>query len=47
MQNVYLDISANSAMSFALQGDLVGDVAADVLQSALKNTAIMSLDVIL
>lgn len=47
MQNVHLDISAHSAMSPVLQEGLVTDVAAGVLQSALMNTAIMSVDVIL
>lgn len=46
MQNVHWDISAHSAMSPALQEGLVTDVAALVLQIALLNTAIMSVDVI-
>lgn len=46
MQNVPLDISAHSAMSPVLQEGLVTDVAADVLQSALLITAILSVDVI-
>lgn len=47
MQNVHRDISARSAMSPVLQEGLVRDVAADVLQIALLNTAILSVDVIL
>lgn len=47
MQNVTLDISANSATSPALQEGLVTDVVADVPQSALLNTVTMSVDVIL
>lgn len=46
MQNVLWDISAHSAMSPALQEGLVTDVAANVLQIVLLNTAIMSVDVI-
>lgn len=45
MQNVHRDISANSAMSPVLQEGLVKDVAADVPQSALLSTAIISVDV--
>lgn len=45
MQNVHLDISANFAMSPALQERLVTDVVANVLQSALLSTAILSVDV--
>lgn len=47
MQNVHLDTSANSAMIHALQEGLVTDVAAGVLQNALLNTAILSVDVTL
>lgn len=47
MQNVQRDISAHSAMNPALQEGLVTDVAADVIQSARTNTAIISVDVIL
>lgn len=45
MQNVHLDISANFAMSPAPQERLVTDVVANVLQSALLSTAILSVDV--
>lgn len=41
------DISADSAMSPALQEGLERDVAEVVLQSALLSTAILSVDVIL
>lgn len=47
MQNVHRDISANSAMSPALQEGLVTDVAAGALQNALLKTAILSMDVTL
>lgn len=47
MQNVLRGISAHSAMSPALQEGLVTDVVANVFQSALLNTAIMSVDVLL
>lgn len=45
MQNVHWDISASFAMSPALQERLVTDVVANVLQSALLSTAILSVDV--
>lgn len=45
MQNVHRDISVNYAMSPVLQEGLVTDVAADVPQSALLSTAILSVDV--
>lgn len=45
MQNVHLDTLANFAMSPALQERLVTDVAANVIQSALLSTAILSVDV--
>lgn len=46
MQNAQ-DISANSAINPALQEGLVTDVVACVLQSALLNSATLSVDVIL
>lgn len=46
MQNVQ-DISADSAINPALQEGLVTDVVAVVCQSALMNSAILSVDVIL
>lgn len=46
MQNVQV-ISANSAINPARQEGLVTDVVARVLQSALLNSAILSVDVIL
>lgn len=45
MQNVHLDISANFAMSPALQERLVLDVVANVLQCVVLNTATLSEDV--